>query len=68
MRSRFRFPDAGEPVDRPAVRVDRRYDRRSRSWVLALKDADDNQVGEAEYHGDKAEADRAEKRLAASLS
>ncbi len=38
------------------VKVDRWYDRRTRSWVVQLKDAEDNQVEQAQYFGSKREA------------
>lgn len=41
----------------PAVTVDRWYDRHSRSWVVQKKDADGNQIGNAEYVGSRREAD-----------
>ena len=31
------------------------YDRRSRNWIVQLKDKDDNQIGEAFYSGTRSD-------------
>lgn len=38
--------------------VDRWYDRPARSWVIQLKDAQGNQIGDAVYVATRAEAKR----------
>lgn len=35
----------------PAVKVDRWYDRKSRSWVIQKLDANGYQIGDAEHSG-----------------
>lgn len=34
------------------------YDRYTRSWVVQLKDREGNQIGDAEYVGNKQDRDR----------
>lgn len=46
-----------------AVRADRWYDRRTRSWVVQAKDAAGNQVGEAVYVYSKREALAEERQM-----
>lgn len=38
--------------------IDTWYDRHTRSWVVQLKDREGNQIGEAEYVGNKRDRDR----------
>lgn len=42
-----------------AVMLDQWYDRHTRSWVIQLKDAEGNQIGEADYSGTKSSSDYA---------
>lgn len=46
--------------DKP-YKVDRWYDRRTRSWVIQLKDKEGNQIGNAIYVASKGEALQQEK-------
>lgn len=56
-----------EPVDpKPAVGVERFYDRSLRLWTLYTVDEDGNQVGEAQY-GIRADADIIEADLRREL-
>ena len=41
----------------PAVTVDRWYDRKARTWVVQKKDAQGNQIGDAEFSGTRKGAD-----------
>lgn len=45
------------------VAVDRFYDRRSRTWIVTLRDGAGNQVGDAEVVGTRSGADAAEREL-----
>jgi hypothetical protein len=47
----------------PAIRTDRWYDRRIRSWVVQAKDADDNQIGDAVYLASEREAIAEERQM-----
>lgn len=38
--------------------IDTWYDRSTRSWVVQLKDREGNQIGDAEYTGNKQDRDR----------
>lgn len=43
--------------------IDTWYDRHTRSYVVQLKDREGNQLGEAEYYGNKDDRDRAVDRI-----
>jgi hypothetical protein len=47
----------------PAVRADRWHDRRTRSWVVQAKDAEDNQIGDAIYVASEREAIAEERQM-----
>ena len=52
------------PMEEPKVHhVDKWYDRHTRSWIIQLMDESDNQIGDAMYYGNRADADEAYTRL-----
>lgn len=53
---KFIFAEA-DPLDEKIVTVAHWYDRHTRSWVVQSLNAADDQVGEADYCGHKAERD-----------
>ena len=40
------------------MKVDKWYDRKTRSWIIQTLDAEGNQIGDATYVGSRGEADR----------
>lgn len=48
---------------KPPYKVDRWYDRHTKSWVVQLKDEDGNQIGNATYLGLKHQAITEENRM-----
>jgi len=53
-----------EPSEsKPPFKVDRWYDRHTKSWVVQLKDEDGNQIGNATYLGVKQQAITEENRM-----
>lgn len=46
-----------------ASSIDIWYERRTRSWVVQLKDAEGNQIGESSYVHSRREADKIAARL-----
>jgi hypothetical protein len=53
-----------EPIFRRVVRW---YDKRTRNWVVQVKDAEGNQVGDADYSATEKEAKLAQKWQRGSL-
>lgn len=50
------------------MKVDRWYDRRTRSWVVQTLDGEGNQVGDAYYTGVKSDAIHTQRAMEADLA
>jgi hypothetical protein len=68
-RSDYRITDLDTDVDETVVRIDRWYDRSSRCYIIAAKNAAGDQVGDAGVECNRADADsvEADMRKAAGL-
>lgn len=61
------FDMDNQPDPLPAVSVDCWYDQSARVWILTYKDAEGNQVGDAEYEYNRKLAAQHVDRMRASL-
>ena len=59
----MRFLDRNRTYRVGEVTIDTWFDKTSRCWITAKKDADGNQIGDAEISGDKVGAAHAHDRV-----
>ncbi|TVY09920.1 hypothetical protein [Paenibacillus cremeus] len=58
---KFKYNFSLEDTEQKPAKVDKWYDRGTRSWVVQLKDHEGNQIGDAIYVASKSEAAEQEK-------
>ena len=63
---KFNFPV--NEFDNTPETIDKWYDRKTRSWVIQIKNKEGFQLGEAQYFGTKQEAENEYKRLKAAYN
>jgi hypothetical protein len=63
---KFNLPQI-EPDETPA-KIEKWYDRHTRSWVIQIKNKTNDQIGNAEYFGTKEGAENEYKRLKAAYN
>lgn len=51
----MKLPEIGKKPG-PAVRTERWYDRRAKTWVVQKKDSEGNQIGDSAFSGTRAGA------------
>lgn len=56
-RSDYRIHDEAPEIDETVVSIDRWYDRSSRCWIIAARNADGYQIGDAGVEPNRRDAD-----------
>lgn len=63
---KFNFPES--EFDETPAKIEKWYDRKTRSWIVQTKNKNGDQLGNAEYFGTKQEAENEYKRLKKELN